>query len=239
MNAFFYSINLVFIKMNKENNDTNGRRKFLKQITYGVGSLAVVSGLGFAAPDNNGNIIKHLVVNLERCTGCRTCEAACAGANYPVVVDNVKVDGLSNPHNANMKVQSFNPDIDIPTVCAACSDAPCIEACPVAENPETGRKALYRNTDTYAICNDAERCLACGKCERACKKNRVGVIRRDASTRKPVKLCTFCNGEPQCVVNCPFEAITYEQIDKSRRFYGKSPQKVAGILAKEWYNMTI
>jgi hypothetical protein len=50
--------------------------------------------------------------------------------------------GLGNPRYSNIRVESFNPAVDVPNVCAMCADTPCVNACPVEPDPKTGRRGL-------------------------------------------------------------------------------------------------
>ena len=120
-----------------------------------------------------------VLVDYGKCTGCRTCEAACSSHNRPVSIDGRELPGLGNPRYANIRVQSFNPDVDVPNVCAMCADTPCVKACPVEPDPKTGRRALYRDEATHTIHNDPGRCIGCRSCAEACAAQRTGVISPD------------------------------------------------------------
>jgi Fe-S-cluster-containing hydrogenase component 2 len=173
-----------------------------------------------------------ILVDYEKCTGCRTCETVCSAQNHPVVIDGESLPGAGNPYLSNIKVYAFNPEVDVPTVCAMCPDNPCIEACPVDPHPETGRRALYRDDKTGAITNDPDRCIGCGSCAEHC---RVGVIVPHPETARPERICTLCNGDPQCVKQCPFEALSRVTVDTGARFYAWRPGQIAEALTDEWY----
>jgi Fe-S-cluster-containing hydrogenase component 2 len=179
-----------------------------------------------------------VLVDYAKCTGCRTCESACSSRNWPVVLKGQELPGLGNPRHANIRVHSFNPDVDVPSVCAMCADTPCVKACPVEPAPKSGRRALYRDPSTHTIHNDADRCLGCGSCARACAKERTGVISPNAESGKPERICTLCGGNPQCVKRCPFGALSYVEVRRDRNFYGLGPEKIAAQLAKNWYGTT-
>jgi len=79
----------------------------------------------------------------------RTCETVCSAFNNKVKVGEERAArGWGILIWANIRVQAFNPDVDIPVACLMCRDNPCIEACPVEPDPKTGRKALYRDEKT-------------------------------------------------------------------------------------------
>lgn len=215
------------------------RRHFLQDMAFGGGGLIVLGTFGFRIfKDKEHNLIKVISVNFEKCTGCRTCETACSAYNHPIVIDSEKVNGLGNPHYSNIKVYHFNPDIDIPSTCALCPDAPCIEACPVAPDMITGRKALYRD-DNMTIKNDTERCIGCMQCAKACDNIRGGIIHPNPETHKPEGMCTLCDGNPQCVENCPFGALDYIEIPADRELANLAPAKIAERLIKQLYNINV
>ncbi len=215
------------------------RREFIKGIGIGGGALVLFAQFGIHAAAwaaGSGNpVLKMVLVDYGKCTGCRTCETVCSSYNRPVTVNGEKLPGLGNPRYSNIRVESFNPEVDIPNVCAMCADTPCVNACPVDPDPKTGRRALYRDEATYTIHNDQSRCTACGSCAEACAAQRTGVIRPNPETGKPEHLCSLCGGDPQCVKHCPFEALSYVEVKPEMKYRGLSPEKIAAQLAKNWY----
>ena len=83
----------------------------------------------------------------------------------------------------------------------------------------------------------AERCIACGSCAKACRTERVGIIYPNPETNKPERMCTLCDGDPQCVKYCPYDALSYTQLDLEKEFYGKSPELIAEELTRRWYTI--
>ncbi len=213
------------------------RRHFLQDIAIGGSGLIILGTLGFRIlKDKEQNIIKAISVDFEKCTGCRTCETACSAYNHPVIVNGQKMNGVGNPHLSNIKVHHFNPDIDIPSTCALCPDPPCINACPVSPDLTTGRKALYRD-ENMTIKNDTERCIACMQCAKACEQTRGGIIHPNPETHRPERMCTLCDGNPQCVENCPFGALSYVEMPIDRDLANLSPSKIAERLIEQLYNI--
>ena len=176
-----------------------------------------------------------VLVDFDKCTGCRTCESICANANQKVTVNGEELADLGNPARANMRVAVYYPAVDIPVHCVCCSDAPCITACPVPEDAATKRRALYRDPKTQAVLVDNARCIACGLCATACKTQRTGAILLNAASNKPEGICTLCNGDPQCVKYCPFGALSYSQGGVDTRHYAFNPDTLAALLTEHYY----
>ncbi|MDA3955055.1 MAG: 4Fe-4S dicluster domain-containing protein [Bacteroidales bacterium] len=215
------------------------RRHFLQDMALGGGGLIVLGSYGFRIiKDTELNIIKAISVNFEKCAGCRTCESACSAYNHPIVIDGQKVNGLGNPHYSNISVYHFNPDVDIPVTCAICPDTPCISACPVDPDVITGRKALYRDKN-MTIKNDIERCIGCMQCAEACKELRSGIIQPNPQTNMPERMCTLCDGNPQCVKNCPYDALEYIEMPADRDLIDLAPLQIAKKLINQLYNINV
>lgn len=109
------------------------RRDFIKSVGTGGGLVLFGQfGINAAAWALSGDpVLKMVLVDYARCTGCRTCETACSARNRPASIKGKELLGLGNPLFANIRVHSFNPDVDVPNVCAMCADTPCVNACPV------------------------------------------------------------------------------------------------------------
>jgi Fe-S-cluster-containing hydrogenase component 2 len=215
------------------------RRSFVKKLAIGTGGVIVLGNFGFYFETSGSRSkLQSIVVDFAKCAGCRTCEMACASSNHTVNINGEIFADLGNPYLANIKVSHFNPDVDIPNVCQLCPDSPCIEACPVDPDPKTGRKALYRDENLQIILNDTERCIACTSCADACKKERRGIIIPNPETKKPERLCTLCKGDPQCIKNCPYDALSLREVDISGEYFGKSTKEIAKLLYKKFYDMS-
>lgn len=221
---------------NKENNEQLSRRDFLRNVAFGTGATLLFSNFSLVAwqVDEKG-ILRGIVVDYDKCTGCRTCEAACSASNHRVFVDGEEFPGLGNPWLANIRVHRFNPDVDVPNVCQLCPDAPCVDACPVQPDSGTGRKALYRDEEFHTIKCDTDRCIGCTSCAITCAAERSGVIIPNPETGNPERMCTLCNGDPQCVKNCPYGALSLVEVDVNREFFGMSPHEISRELMKRYY----
>lgn len=215
------------------------RREFLKRVVLGGGGLLIGGRFlvrqVWAGAEGDKTVYSMVVVDFNKCAGCRTCETACASFNHKTVVEGKELPGLGNPSLSNVRVQPFNPDVDVPVTCLMCEDAPCIAACPVEPDAKTGRKALYREGTLPVLHNDLERCLACGSCAEACLTKRVGAIVPNPETNRPERMCTLCGGDPQCVKACPYGALSHLVAGANGRHYALAPKDTADALAKLWY----
>ena len=218
-----------------------GRRRVLQGLAaagglvLGHGSLLAAFSFSHAA---HGRTIHAfaVVADLERCTGCRTCETACAAYNHPVDIDGRTMRGLGNPRLSNMRVHPFIPEVDVPVTCALCSDAPCIAACPVPEDDD-GHRALYRRSRLHTILNDPDRCIGCRSCAAACASQRAGVIEPDPASGKPAHICTLCDGEPRCALACPYDALSIMRGPVDSALHARPPEEVAKVMMERWYSL--
>jgi anaerobic carbon-monoxide dehydrogenase iron sulfur subunit len=216
------------------------RRNFIKNIAIGTGGLVFVGGFGvaFRHLGIDGRTVKGIVVDFTKCTGCRTCETVCSAFNHQVEVGGEMLNGLGNPWLSNIKVHWFNPDVDVPMVCSLCDDAPCITACPVPPDLFTGRKALFHDPETHSVRNDSERCVGCGQCAKACATLSTGVISQ-YKNGKPFGICTLCNGDPQCVKHCSYDALQFVELTDDTNFRKLSPDAIARKLIWEFYEIEV
>jgi Fe-S-cluster-containing hydrogenase component 2 len=102
----------------------------------------------------------------------------------------------------------------------------------------TNRKALYRD-ENMTIKNDTERCIGCMQCAKACENLRGGIIHPNPETNKPERMCTLCDGNPQCVANCPFGALEYIEMPADRDLASLAPAKIAEKLIEKLYNLNV
>ena len=217
------------------------RRTFIKNMAISGCTIVCYSYLGgtflpSAHASKQKNTFAGIVANHLKCTGCRTCECVCSSYNHKENIAGESLPGLGNPYFSNIQVTSFNPDIDVPTVCALCPDAPCVNACPV-EPDENGEKAMYRNKALGIVKCHIDRCIGCGSCKEACKSQSVGIIRSNQKTNVPERMCTLCYGTPQCVKHCPYHALSHVKIEIDSPFYRLSQELVAEKLMAKWYYM--
>ena len=139
-----------------------------------------------------------LMVDLERCFGCKSCEAAC------------KQEHRLGPGEYRNKVvwlgdaSTGAPDF-LTLTCQHCERPACLRACPV--HP----KAISKDADTGVVAVDEALCTGCGECVLACPYSAMGY---DAKGHHAVK-CDLCperreeGRTPACAEVCPGFAISF------------------------------
>ncbi len=136
---------------------------------------------------------KVLMINHEKCTGCRLCELVCA----------VFHEGVSNPARSRINVVKWEAEgVYIPVACQQCEDAPCKAACPV--------KAIYRDEILDCVKVDYDKCIGCRSCVSVCP---FGGMSFDVKNKKVFK-CDYCDGDPQCVRFCEVKAVEFVEADR-------------------------
>lgn len=154
---------------------------------------------------NSTNDPLSLLIDLERCIGCKSCEAACKQSN------------ALGPHTYRNRVmwygegeeqkEQFRPALlDFLTVtCQQCERPACLRACPVTP------KAISKDPDTGVVQINENRCTGCGECAVSCP---YGAIGYNAEKHHAVKcdLCAHRRAEgdgPACASVCPTQAIQF------------------------------
>jgi Fe-S-cluster-containing hydrogenase component 2 len=129
-----------------------------------------------------------LLVDPEKCTGCKLCEIACA----------IKNAGMCSPTASRIHVVKWmRAGVYIPMVCQQCDSPICETVCPM--------DAIKRDERTGALVIDYDKCVGCRMCVVFCPFGGVGI---DAKQGKVVK-CELCEGDPVCVKFCEPEALFY------------------------------
>ncbi|MFC2070564.1 4Fe-4S dicluster domain-containing protein [Chloroflexota bacterium] len=131
---------------------------------------------------------KVLVIDYEKCTGCRACELACS----------VFHTGASNPSRSRIKVIKWEDiGLYLPLSCQHCEKPFCVEVCPT--------KACHIDPKRHRILIDKNLCIGCKTCILACP---FGSPIFDKAEHITVK-CDYCDDDPQCVRFCEVGAIKY------------------------------
>jgi len=135
---------------------------------------------------------KYLVVDYQKCTGCRLCALACS----------LEKTGTCNPARARIRVADWEEKgFIVPIVCQDCAEPICMNACK--------EKAIIRDVETGAITIDRSRCTNCKICMQVCP---FGGPSFDPAAREVV-LCDHCSGNPACTDVCTRGALRYTAVD--------------------------
>lgn len=146
-----------------------------------------------------------------RCTGCKTCEAACRdahdlplGSTYRHVYE-LEGGSWSKDAAGCWTTDSFTYYTSFS--CQHCEDPACMHVCP------TG--AMHKD-DNGLVSVDSDRCIGCGYCAMACPYDAPQV---DRSKGHSVK-CDGCaervaaGKKPICVEACSMRAIEFGPVDE-------------------------
>ncbi len=165
--------------------------------------------------------MKEVLVNIERCLGCRSCEIACAvqHSRSKNLFSAIREPGRPRRrvHVEAAALAEAGGEIEggagvgvlvraqarpFPLQCRHCQDAPCVDAC------MTG--AMHFEPDGRVV-NDPDRCVGCWMCLMVCP---FGAI----TTQQQPKLALKCDrcpdlSQPACVSACPTHALTFAEPD--------------------------
>lgn len=151
-------------------------------------------------------MLSMLVVKVDRCLGCKSCELACA-VEHSASKDLYEAIKESPAPRSRVSVGQ-GEGFAVPLQCRQCESAPCVAICPT--------RALARTSPETPVMLDHDACIGCKWCILACP---FGVITLDERGRTIVK-CDQCfervqRGElPACVQACPTGALLYETLDE-------------------------
>lgn len=128
---------------------------------------------------------QRIVLDLDLCCGCRSCEAACKAA----------FKGESRIRHGDIDRVAY-----LPLACKHCKEPLCMVSCPV--------EAIKRDENTGLVIRSSFICIGCKSCAFACP---FGVI--DAPlVRRISQKCSLCNDRedgPRCVAACSSGALQF------------------------------
>jgi Fe-S-cluster-containing dehydrogenase component len=140
-------------------------------------------------------IEKMLVIDLDKCIGCRTCEMVCS----------LKHTGACSSIRSRIRVINLNvngQESSIPMMCQHCEKPFCTEVCPT--------KACHWDLENHRVIIDQCKCIGCKICIMVCP---FGAPSLDPIDRVIIK-CDLCEGDPECVKLCPSETLKFIRVDK-------------------------
>jgi anaerobic carbon-monoxide dehydrogenase iron sulfur subunit len=175
--------------------------------------------------------MKRLFIRPELCTGCKTCELACAVA-HSSSQNLLGAMTESPPPHTRIYVEAAPVSpfeiLKMPMTCRHCDPAPCIAAC----IPQ----AMHRGSrDEVTNVGGKHACIACAMCIMTCPFGMIGraaVLDEIASAgyRVMAVKCDLCPDRPApaCVTACPTGAILFVEGDE---FAHGARQRASSVLA--------
>lgn len=122
----------------------------------------------------------HIEIDLQCCTGCRTCEQICVFAH-----EGVFGTARTRVRLLRRGVLGFEAK-----VCNHCAPAYCVSVCPTGALARRGAVTVF----------DPDLCTGCRACIEACD-----LLFWDEEREQPL-ICDLCG---QCVKRCPEDAIVW------------------------------
>jgi len=210
------------------NEDKVERRSFVKTLVGLVATAGAIPLLSTfdkiyaSANDTENELIGGkrygMGINIKSCIGCGRCVDACKRENnvprdpyhFRTWVERyaILMSGETKVDSPNGGMEGFPAETSegeilrsffAPKLCNHCSNAPCVQVCPVG--------ATYTTPDGVVLV-DKDYCIGCRYCIQACP---YGARFFDPATRTASK-CTFCYHRlskgllPACVEVCPTQA---------------------------------
>jgi formate dehydrogenase iron-sulfur subunit len=142
-------------------------------------------------------------VDLDGCTGCKACVAACHSLNGLDEDEVWRTVGLLHGGTADQPAQQT-----VTTSCHHCVDPACLIGCPV--------KAYEKDPVTGIVRHLDDQCIGCQYCTLMCPYDAPKYSRSRGIVRK----CDMCSDRlaadeaPACVQACPNEAIRITVVDQ-------------------------
>jgi len=163
-----------------------------------------------------GGTMKSVIIDPEKCIGCKHCYLACA-VEHSREKELLSAIAQNPVPRARIFVDMTPGQKSFPNRCRHCEPAPCLDACPSG--------AIFRDEKTQSVLIDETRCINCAMCAMACP---FGVIRFYPETYMPFHTtialkCDNCverqRGEkiPACVAACKTGALTFNEINEALR----------------------
>ena len=141
-------------------------------------------------------------VDLDACSGCKSCVAACHALNGLEEEESWRDVGLLHGGSQRLPVVQH-----VTTACHHCLDPACMHACPVEAYEKDPATGIVKHLD--------DQCFGCQYCTLACPYEAPKYSRAKGIVRK----CDMCSdrlaeGEaPACVQSCPNGAIAIRVVD--------------------------
>ena len=220
------------------------RRNFIKGGLAGTAAIAVMKDKEMQAAQTFEGYPKGMgvLVDLTRCVGCRSCEAACNKEqglpqpakpfdDYSVFHELKHGQKRRTDESAYTVVNQYDiPELDHPLFrkvqCNHCQEPACLTSCFVN---------AYTKTPEGAVIYNPKVCVGCRTCMIACPFY-IPTFKYSSAFNPRIMKCIFCydtrlkDGKPPaCVEACPQEALTFgrrnDLIDMGRQRIRETPGK--------------
>ena len=169
---------------------------------------------------------KATLINTDLCLGCNACTVECKRNNDLPVGQSIswtRIDELETGTFPNTKAYFIKQS------CKHCTDAACVEVCPVG--------AASKPDGVHVVINQEE-CIGCGYCTMSCPFGTPHFGEPKGASQK----CSYCYGTKidgeftACDTACPFGAITSGERDE---LVEEGRKQVAALQAKGFSNANL
>ena len=150
---------------------------------------------------------KRLVLRMDYCIGCRSCEAACRS----------RYKGEARVRYGELAAQVY-----VPLSCRHCEEPLCVVACPF--------DVIRKDPDTGIVSRSSFHCVGCRSCVLACPFGVMDTYLLRSTSQK----CTLCGDRddgPRCATTCPTGALQFveeSELDEKKTgvgFAARSPHR--------------
>ncbi len=129
-----------------------------------------------------------MVIDLRKCVGCGACALACKTENNTALRKDGQTHNWADYIHETTGTFPNTTYRTLPVLCNHCSDAPCVEACPVEP------KAMFKTAEGITMHNN-ERCIGCRSCQDACPYS-MEEVEKDGSAGEYSVISYNEEGEP-------------------------------------------
>ncbi len=221
------------------------RRAFLARAAAAAGSVVAAGRIATAVRGeparadtaSPGEVPQWaMVIDLERCDGCKECTRACQTTHFTGDQEWIQVFEMPDEAGGHYF---------LPRPCMQCENAPCLNVCPVG--------ATFRN-ENGTVLIDHDICIGCRFCMAACPygarsfnweepENPPGATLAQYTPEYPIPhrigtpdKCMFCAHDaevgklPACVTACPMSAIWFGDLVRGIATNGLETAQLSWLL---------
>ena len=155
-----------------------------------------------AAAMHGSTDMKGILVDTEKCMGCRNCEIYCAVQHSQSRALFAAVS--ERPLSVSRVIVESSDTGSLPVQCRHCEDAQCVNACPSG--------ALKKDASTGVVKHDRDQCIGCYMCAMVCP---FGAVIPEKGIKAVLK-CDRCpdSDVPACVRSCITGALRFGELDR-------------------------